>query len=249
VRETLAHSLHEVGRLVGQHVAERTLLTVFEAFVQDLDEVKSGVVAHLAAFLAVLSPSVRAQYAHVLSELRQEGSWRLREALASQMAQFAALFEPGELAALVTPCCAALCRDPVLSVRAAAAPGLAALLARAGRDGDAQALAALHDELARLRQGGFHDRALLARVCGFCLSAAPVEAQHAQLLHELEQLAHDRTPNVRLAAAEALVRQTDETMRAGTGWKALCNDADFDVRFAATGVYVPFSQRKSSKLT
>jgi hypothetical protein len=40
VRETLAHSLHEVARLVGQQIAEKTLLTVFEAFVQGKKEEK-----------------------------------------------------------------------------------------------------------------------------------------------------------------------------------------------------------------
>jgi len=253
VRETLAHSLHEVARLVGQQVAERTLLTVFEAFVQDLDEVKSGVVAHLAAFLAVLSPGVRAQYAPVVAELRQESAWRVREAVAAQMAVFATLFAPRELREVVAPACAALCRDAVQTVRAAAFTGLAALFVRADLLDEVEEPALrtfLEAELRRLQEGTFHDRALLARVCGAYLSSSPVSSssgRRAEMLGLLDGLARDRTPNVRLAAATALAGlEAGERVQVSV-WPLLVSDPDYDVRYAATGVFVPFSERKAAK--
>ena len=45
VRRTLAHSLHEVAKIVCTRIAEKSLLSVFESFFQDLEEVKVGVVA------------------------------------------------------------------------------------------------------------------------------------------------------------------------------------------------------------
>lgn len=44
VRKSLAHSLHEVARIVQTEVTEKTLTQAFDLFLKDLDEVKVGMV-------------------------------------------------------------------------------------------------------------------------------------------------------------------------------------------------------------
>jgi serine/threonine-protein phosphatase 4 regulatory subunit 1 len=95
VRRTLAYSLHEVAKIVGPQVTERALLSVFNGFLADLEEVKIGVVTHFAEFLAQLGPEQRANYGHVIRNLEREdfGSWRFRELVACQMAGMFLSFE------------------------------------------------------------------------------------------------------------------------------------------------------------
>ncbi len=241
VRETLAHSLHEVARIVGQPVAERTLLTIFEAFVSDLDEIKMGVVSHLAAFLAVLSPECRAQYATVVRELSEESNWRVRETVAGQMSEFAVLFIGKELADVIVPSCLSLLRDKVQSVRCAAVEGAARLLAVTEAQADTVLFQVLEGQLRQLLQGPFQDRRAVAQVCGAYL-ALPNSRRGAWCLEMLEALATDKTPNVRMAVAAVLAKH-----RGGVespGWLALEHDPDFDVRYCATGEWVPPAQRK-----
>lgn len=66
MRRTLAYSLHEVAKIVGPQITERALLSVFDGFLSDLEEVKIGVVSHFADFLAQLSPEQRARYGRVI---------------------------------------------------------------------------------------------------------------------------------------------------------------------------------------
>ena len=70
VRRTLAYSLHEVARSVGPVHAEADLLAAFDLFLRDLDEIKMGVVAHMAEFLEALSLECRESYLPVMQEVR-----------------------------------------------------------------------------------------------------------------------------------------------------------------------------------
>ena len=40
VRRTLAYSLHDIARILGRELAEQELLSLFDVFLKDLDEVK-----------------------------------------------------------------------------------------------------------------------------------------------------------------------------------------------------------------
>lgn len=71
VRCTLAHSLHEVGRIIGPEQAESDLLPAFDLFMRDIDDVKTGVIKHVASFLSTLSPGTRESYLPVLNSVRR----------------------------------------------------------------------------------------------------------------------------------------------------------------------------------
>jgi len=53
VRRTLAYSIHELALIVGEDITGRDLLPVFDLFLSDLDEVRIGVLKHLADFIKV----------------------------------------------------------------------------------------------------------------------------------------------------------------------------------------------------
>ena len=60
-----------------------------------LDEVKVGIIQHLAAFLATLSEATRANYLPTLVEIRAEtDNWRFRCMLASQARRARTLAAP-----------------------------------------------------------------------------------------------------------------------------------------------------------
>jgi len=55
VRRTLAFSIHELALIVGEDITGRDLLPVFDMFLNDVEEVRIGVLKHLADFIRVCS--------------------------------------------------------------------------------------------------------------------------------------------------------------------------------------------------
>ena len=53
VRRTLAFSIHELGMILGKEITMTDLVPIFNGFLRDLDEVRVGVLKHLADFLKV----------------------------------------------------------------------------------------------------------------------------------------------------------------------------------------------------
>lgn len=53
VRRTVASSLHELAIILGQDITTANLTHIFEGFLKDLDEVRIGILKHLAHFLQV----------------------------------------------------------------------------------------------------------------------------------------------------------------------------------------------------
>jgi serine/threonine-protein phosphatase 4 regulatory subunit 1 len=88
VRQTLSHSLHEVAIILGTELTESSLLSTFDLFLKDLDQVKAGVVRHLAKFLAVLSPATRETYINTVEDIQSESvNWRFRKLIAKYVQQ------------------------------------------------------------------------------------------------------------------------------------------------------------------
>lgn len=49
----MAFSIHELALIVGEEITNRDLVPVFDGFLNDIDEVRIGVLKHLADFLKV----------------------------------------------------------------------------------------------------------------------------------------------------------------------------------------------------
>jgi hypothetical protein len=119
VRRTFAYSLHEIARIIGPERTEHDLVQIFALYLMDLDEVKQGVLEHLADFLAALAPSSRDEYIPILAEVWDGvmNNWRLRDILASQLKSIAMLFDPTRVVEHIVPLALRACQDEFASVR------------------------------------------------------------------------------------------------------------------------------------
>ena len=67
---------------------EKELLTVFDGFLNDQEDIRIGVIVSLAEIFLVLSPSCREDHLHVIEDIlgtASEKNWRFREVLAHQV--------------------------------------------------------------------------------------------------------------------------------------------------------------------
>ena len=67
IRRSLAYSIHEVAEIIGVKNTEKFLITVQGRFLQDIDDVKMGVIQNMAKFWKSLTPSTRTIQAFVCS--------------------------------------------------------------------------------------------------------------------------------------------------------------------------------------
>jgi serine/threonine-protein phosphatase 4 regulatory subunit 1 len=118
VRRTLSHSLHEVAKILGTELTEEHLLSTFNLFLKDLDQVRVGVIRHLSSFLEVLSPLRRAEYIESIRDIQlNSANWRFRKLLAKQLGRLARLYETQTVSEAIIPMTIQLCEDPVITVR------------------------------------------------------------------------------------------------------------------------------------
>lgn len=117
-----------------------------------------------------------------------------------------------------------------MTVRMATVDGVAMLLSVLRESGEMILLKETVLDLEKLLQGSFHDRKVFAHICGAFLRLNDItEDDRAQFMAYIEQLARDRTPNVRLVVANALP-SGESALR-----EMLRKDLDWDVRLAANG--------------
>lgn len=119
VRRTFAYSLHEIARIIGPERTERDLVQIFALYLMDLDDVKQGVLEHLAEFLGTLAVSSRNEYIPILTEV-WDGvmtNWRLRDILAAQLREIVLLFDAARVVEHVLPLAIRACKDEFAAVR------------------------------------------------------------------------------------------------------------------------------------
>lgn len=120
VRRTLASSIHEIAMILGEELTATDLVPIYDGFIKDLDEVRIGVLKHLATFLEILKPTDRCQYLPRLSDFLatdNEWNWRFREELAMQLLEIVGLFSPNDVALNIAPLSFQLLVDKVAAVR------------------------------------------------------------------------------------------------------------------------------------
>lgn len=120
MRRTLAFSIHELAVILGEEIAQSDLVPVFNGFIKDLDEVRIGVLKHLAHFLRLLRPQNRRDYLPRMDEFLRtdnENNWRFRLELATQLAGIIDLFSPQDCQTFIAPIALALMADKVVHIR------------------------------------------------------------------------------------------------------------------------------------
>ena len=96
VRRTLSYSLFEVAKILGPELTESELVEVLFFFLDDVNEVKEGVLKSLPEFLAQIETSRRGIYIEKLVRLwsEPEDDWRKREQRVIQLGQLSKLLTP-----------------------------------------------------------------------------------------------------------------------------------------------------------
>lgn len=118
VRKSLAFSIHELAKIVGEDIAERSLATAFELFLRDIDEVKYGVIQNADEFLATLSEASREKFVPLVCAVPLESEkWRLRGLVATKLGDLAPLVSAATVQNHIIDMVGKLLEDSVADVR------------------------------------------------------------------------------------------------------------------------------------
>jgi len=258
VRKSLAHSLHEIARIVGRDITEKHLTTAFDLFLRDLDEVKIGVVNNIAEFVEVLGEDQREEYIPLIYNLPNEtDNWRLRNIIAKKLGKLATLVKPATCRKYIAELGIKLLEDSVADVRSSSYKSAGYILKRLYQ-GDASDKTDFLKYLTTLpSHQSYQTRQMFVYIAQ---AIAELEAEDPSLkiftesfMDPLVRLGDDPVPNVRLAVAkvvsETLVHfsQFKNTGKVQPLKEKLLKDKDRDVvSFAAQEVTRPDPSKEGS---
>ncbi|KAG2205706.1 hypothetical protein INT47_008063 [Mucor saturninus] len=232
VRCTFAHSLHDIARIIGPERTERDLVQIFALYLMDMDDVKQGVLEHLADFLGTLAVSSRNEYIPILAEVWDGVStnWHLRNILAAQLKEISMLFDASRVVEHVLPLVVRACHDEFAAVRETGVEVfpvvLDAVKHAVEEDGESLsqadgygddvaenkrnfALALLSHVMERLdefaRSENYRGRLVFAQICKALIQSGIGASDFASFfLPRLAPLAYDPVVNVRIAASRTI---------------------------------------------
>ncbi|XP_074026001.1 serine/threonine-protein phosphatase 4 regulatory subunit 1 isoform X3 [Leptinotarsa decemlineata] len=215
VRKTVASGLHELALILGPEAATTNLTPLFDGFIKDLDEVRIGVLKHLAHFLKLIDPTKRNAYLPRLAEFLQtdnEWNWRFREELAKQLLDAVRLFKPSDSTKFLGVIAIDLFCDKVAAVRQAAISLICEIVKYTSSE---PALAPCL--LLKLAETLAHSKKWKRRqtFCLLCIELLKEEALSTELfaseiLPHLLDLSWDPVINVRLVVARCISQQIME---------------------------------------
>ncbi|BFZ19203.1 hypothetical protein BsWGS_22242 [Bradybaena similaris] len=252
VRRTLAFSMHELAMIVGDEITHKDLVPVFDGFLKDLDEVRIGVLKHLADIFRLLRPEVRLQYlarTHVFMKADNQRNWRFREELAEQLILVCDLFHCLDVVTHIVPLAMMLLSDKVAQVRFVALRLLSAVLRKTYLDVEKKLLASVCNNIIEqlVSNNRWLTRQTFAQLCYVILEddSLPPETFARNFLPSLLSLVTDSVPNVRLSLAKVMTQrimpldyftsqQNPYHEDLVDTQQKLQSDADKDVRYFAT---------------
>jgi serine/threonine-protein phosphatase 4 regulatory subunit 1 len=250
VRRSLSHSLHEVARILGPQLTESVLLSPFDLFLKDLDEVRVGVIRNVASFLSHVPSPTRERYLPVLGDIAGDTSnWRFRKLFANQLGVLGTLFTPDATIKVIFPIAISLLKDPVAKVRQAAAKGFPPLAVRfcstqSQSSSDEYNEKVLSPLLGLATDNTSFMRQLYAQLC-YHLSSQLTPPFFDPFIPPLLALAADPIPNVRISVATVLAESLvpnphySQQQNINTTLTSLRGDKDRDVAFAASKLPSP----------
>merc|ERR1712223_1435889 len=221
VRRTLASSIHELGVILGEDVASTDLVPIFNGFIKDLDEVRIGVLKHLADFLKLLGEGERNSYLPRLEEflkMDNERNWRFRLELTEQLGILVPIFSADQLTEHLAPIAITLVQDKVAAVRKAATQVLSVMLGSLQSAGELELCRNTVASLVSCLANSSHwtRRQTYAQLVGQLVATLPWQEVSAHLLPHLLNLSEDRVPNVRLQVANVIGHVLSEEWYADT---------------------------------
>ncbi|XP_060832616.1 serine/threonine-protein phosphatase 4 regulatory subunit 1-like isoform X1 [Bombus pascuorum] len=249
VRRTLASSIHEIAIILGEELTIADLVPIYDGFIKDLDEVRIGILKHLATFLKILKPTVRIQYLPRLKEFLttdNEWNWRFREELATQLSDIVNLFDPIDVDRFIVSLALDLLRDKYAAVRYVALSLMTQIVAHLSDN--KRLVKALFRKLKSLVYARkWIRRQTFAFVCANLISKNAISGDRfsQEMLPTLLEISSDKVPNVRLVVARTLSKNV---IPMGSEWlgvkqaeevenrlREMRSDPDRDVRVLAGG--------------
>ncbi|CAF0779211.1 unnamed protein product [Didymodactylos carnosus] len=256
VRRTLAYSLHELAKILTTQQTEEDLCPVFESFLRDVDEVKIGIITHLAEFFKLLRPVMRNQYLEkltCLTSVDNQRNWRFRSESAIQLQELCALYNPSAISDYILPLAFSLSLDKVHDVRRESIKALAACYDRFSQTKSQQLCEIFIEDSHRIfaRSMEWRFRQAYVHLCQEIVERRCETPQQFALrfFDSLLRLKHDHVVNVRLTFAQFLqsylTNNSDYYSYLPDHWRSqvseaiqlLQNDRERDVRICVGGVY------------
>ncbi|KOX69364.1 Serine/threonine-protein phosphatase 4 regulatory subunit 1 [Melipona quadrifasciata] len=248
VRHTVASSIHEIAIILGEELTISDLIPIYDGFIKDLDEVRIGMLKHLATFLKILKPAVRVQYLPSLKEFLvtdNEWNWRFREELATQLLEIVHLFDPVNVDRYIVSLALELLRDKVAAVRHVALSLMTQIVAHLSDNN--RLVKALFRKLKSLVYAKkWIRRQTFASLCAKIISSNAISGDRfsQEMLPTLLEISSDKVPNTttlqKLRTQEMLqflaewlgVKEAEEV---GNRLAEMRLDLDRDVRILAGG--------------
>ncbi|KAF5276488.1 hypothetical protein FQA39_LY06557 [Lamprigera yunnana] len=211
VRRTVANGLHELAMILGPEIATNSLTPIFEGFIKDLDEVRIGVLKHLAHFLRLMSPAKRIIYLPRLESFLHtdnEANWRFRQEFAEQLLLAVSLFRHADASKHISSLAQALLCDKVAAVREVALLLVTELVRHISSDQarTSRLLVKFAEQFAHSKSWKF--RQSFALLCSELLMSRALLAEQfaSELMPHLLDLSWDPVPNVRLVVARTVAQ-------------------------------------------
>ncbi|XP_074617373.1 serine/threonine-protein phosphatase 4 regulatory subunit 1-like isoform X2 [Acropora palmata] len=251
VRRTLAFSIHELALVLGCEITRIELVPIFNSFLKDLDEVRIGVLKHLADFIKLLPSDIRMDYLPMLTDFLttdNNRNWRFRFELAEQLVLLCELYAPKQVLQFICPIAISLATDRVADVRTIAFKLIGVLLQRlhtCSEDGPVHKFVCdIINKFAHSPQ--WTRRQAYAQLCQNLLeqNAETGEQFSQEFLPSLLFLLVDPVPNVRLSLARTLAQcillsdyfrdlNSEGRDAINSAIQRLQDDSDRDVRYFA----------------
>ena len=207
-KKTLAHSIHELAKILGPEITNSDLIPVLDKFLNDVNtEVRVGALKNLHVFLEHVAPNSRAQYIQcILTTFNQAGTdWRTKELLARNLGNYVTLFDLEIVYKEFLPMFFKFCDDRVVRVSTAAATALAPILIKFVKDPQQQksVIHIVKNNFFRGPKATFKRRQLFVIMCAEVMNLSK-EIFEEHFKHDMLSLASDRVPNVRIFVSRAL---------------------------------------------
>ena len=210
-----------------------------------MDEVRIGILKHLADFLTLLNDNARKEYLSKLDEFLKvdnKRNWRFRQELTEQLCMVVPLYQADDIKEYIAPIALSLIKDKVSEVRHVAARLIVILLKTLCSSEDSNLTQAIVTNLIESLAKSSHwaMRQMFVVLSGKVLAALSNEVIIEVFLSHLLDLATDVVSNVRLKVAQILSRILQEEFHSISlsskcklirqALRNLASDKDKDVR-------------------
>lgn len=210
IRKTLACSIHELAKILGQEYTEADLLPVLEKFLKEKsdkqNEIKLAALKNLHIFLNVVSQEKRAGFIKYIVQTFEEtskGEWRLKQVLASNLGKYSELFDKDLVYQEFMPMFFKFCSDNVSRVSTAACSAFCPILQKFNEDEKKQESIARIIRHRYCKANTFKKRQLFVQMMmGPMMQQKDVFERHFK--YDFLQMVNDRVSNVRIILAKAL---------------------------------------------